>query len=74
VRTRRRDAERLLRRNRTVVEREVTAAERDAKRSPNMVAARIANVSNRVEDAAQVGVATGTRLANAAKERVAAIV
>jgi hypothetical protein len=74
VRTRRREAERLLRRNRRAVEREVNAAERDAARQPNVVASRIAGVSNRVEDAAQFGVATSTRLASAAKERVTTLV
>jgi biopolymer transport protein ExbB/TolQ len=74
VRTRRRDAERLIRRNRRAVEREVNAAERDATRRTNIVSARIADVSNRVEDAAQFGVATGSRIANVAKERVSALV
>jgi hypothetical protein len=74
VRTRRRDAERLLRRNRHAVEREVHAAERDVARQPNVVASRISGVSNRVEDAAQFSVATGTRLASVAKERVTALV
>jgi hypothetical protein len=74
VRTRRRDAERILRRNRRAVEREVTAAERQSARSSNIVSARVANVSNRVEDAAQFGVATGTRIATFAKERVTALV
>jgi hypothetical protein len=74
VRTRRRDAERLLRRNRHAVEREVHAAERDTARQPNVVASRISGVSNRVEDAAQFSVATGTRLASVAKERVTALV
>ncbi|MGH2948114.1 MAG: hypothetical protein ACRDPC_17985, partial [Solirubrobacteraceae bacterium] len=74
VRTRRRDAERLLRRNRRAVEREVGTAERQAARRPNIVGARIGNVSGRVEDAAQFGVATGTRIATVAKERVSALV
>jgi hypothetical protein len=74
VRTRRRDAERVLRRNRRAVEREVGVAERDATRRSNIVSTRIADVSNRVEDAAQFGVATGSRLANVAKERVTALV
>ncbi len=74
VRTRRRDAERILRRNRRAVEREVATAERQAARRPNIVAARIGNVSGRVEDAAQFGVATSTRIATAAKERVSALV
>jgi hypothetical protein len=74
VRSRRRDAERVIRRNRRTVEREVGAAEHDATRRSNIVSARIADVSNRVEDAAQFGVATGSRLANVAKERVTALV
>jgi len=74
VRTRRREAQRFLRRNQRAVEREVDAAERQAARQPNVVAARIAGVSNRVEDAAQLGVATGTRIASAAKDRVTALV
>jgi hypothetical protein len=74
LRTRRREAERLLRRNRRAVEREVNAAERDAGRRSNIVTARIAGVSNRVEDAAQFGVATGSRIANVAKERVTTLV
>jgi hypothetical protein len=74
VRTRRREAERLLRRNQRTVQREVGAAEREAARRNNIVAARIANVSNRVEDAAQLGVATGSRIASVAKERVSALV
>jgi hypothetical protein len=74
VRTRRRDAERILRRNRRAVEREVATAERQAARRPNIVAARIGNVSGRVEDAAQFGLATGTRIATVARERVSALV
>jgi hypothetical protein len=74
VRTRRRDAERVLTRNRRAAERQVGAAEREAERRPNLVATRIANVSNRVEDAAQFGVATGSRIATVAKERVTALV
>jgi hypothetical protein len=74
VRTRRREAERLLRRNARAVEREVNAAERSAARRPNIVAARITDVSNRVEDVAQVGVATAERIASVAKERVGALV
>ncbi len=74
VRTRRRKAERLIRRNERTVVRQVDAAERDAARQPNVVASRIAGVSNRVEDAAQVGVATSAKIANVAKERVTALV
>jgi hypothetical protein len=74
LRTRRRDAQRILRRNRRAVEREVGAAERDASRRTNIVTTRIVGVSNRVEDAAQFGVATGSRIANVAKERVTALV
>jgi hypothetical protein len=60
VRTRRRDAEQLIRRNRRSVEREVNGR-------TNLVTARL-------EDAAQAGLATGTKLANVAVERVAALV
>ena len=74
VRTRRREAERLIRRNQRAVGREVNAAERQAERQPNVVASRIAGVSTRVEDAAQFGVATGSRIATAAKDRVTALV
>ena len=74
VRTRRREAERLLRRNRRTVEQQVNAAERQTARQPNPVASRIADVSTRVEDAAQFGVATGTRIASVAKDRVTALV
>jgi hypothetical protein len=74
ARTRRRDAERLLRRNRRTVEQQVNAAERQTARQPNPVASRIADVSTRVEDAAQFSVATGTRIASVAKDRVTALV
>ncbi|MGH3101385.1 MAG: hypothetical protein ACRDPU_10370 [Thermoleophilia bacterium] len=74
VRTRRRDAERLLRRNRRTVEHQVDMAERQTARQPNPVASRIADVSTRVEDAAQFSVATGTRIASVAKDRVTALV
>ena len=74
MRTRRREAERLVRRNQRAVQREVGAAERRADRRSNIVTARIADVSNRVEDAAQFGVATGSRIATVARERVSAIV
>jgi hypothetical protein len=74
VRTRRREAERLVRRNQRVVQREVGAAERQADRRSNIVTARIADVSNRVEDAAQFGVATGSRIASVARERVSTLV
>jgi hypothetical protein len=74
VRTRRRDAEKLVRRNRRAVEREAGAAEREADRRSNIVSARLAMVSNRVEDAAQFGVAAGSRIATAAKDRVTALV
>jgi hypothetical protein len=74
VRTRRREAEKLIRRNRRTVEREVNAAERDANRRSNIVTAQLAGVSNRVEDAAQFGIASGARLATVAKDRVTALV
>jgi hypothetical protein len=74
MRTRRRDAERLVRGRRRAVGREVGVAEREVARRPNMVSARIADVSNRVEDAAQFGVTTGSRIASKAKDRVSALV
>jgi hypothetical protein len=58
--------ERTIRRNREVVE-------RDAARRPNPVTGQIAGVSGRVEDIAQVGVATAQRVGSIAKERIAAI-
>ena len=57
--------ERVVRRNRTAVERD--AAKRD-----NVVTSQIAGVSNRVEEAAQVGVAAATRVGTIAKDRIAA--
>ena len=74
MRTRRREAERVLRRNRRTVEHQVDMAERQTARQPNPVASRIVGVSNRVEDAAQFSVATSTRIASVAKERVTALV
>ena len=56
------------------VERAVGARRDEAERRNNMVTARIADVSNRVEDAAQLGVATGARIASVAKERVSSLV
>jgi Skp family chaperone for outer membrane proteins len=73
LRTRRRDAEKLLRRNRQTVEREAKAAERQAHRRRNMVSESIATVSNRVEDAVQIGVATGERVASLARDRVSSL-
>jgi Skp family chaperone for outer membrane proteins len=66
LRGRRRDAERLIRR-------EAGTAERQANRRRNMVSEGIATVSNRVEGAVQIGVATGGRVATLAKERVSSI-
>jgi hypothetical protein len=66
--------ERVLRRNRRAVEHQVDMAERQTARQPNPVASRIADVSTRVEDAAQFSVATSTRIAGVAKERVTALV
>ena len=59
VRKARTRLERAIRRNRRSVEREV---------KPHYV------VTARLEDAAQVGLATGTKLASVAKERVTALV
>jgi hypothetical protein len=73
VRTRRRDAERLIRRNAATVEREAKVAEQQAAGRRNIVSEGIATVSNRVEGAVQIGVATGERFATLAKARVGAI-
>jgi hypothetical protein len=69
-----RRGERDVRKARTRVERLVRTRRREADRRSNIVTARIADVSNRVEDAAQFGVATGTRIATVARERVSALV
>ena len=69
VRGRRRHAERLLRRGRARAEREVATAEREADRRRNVVADQVA----RVETAVQAGVTASERIANGARERVAAI-
>ncbi|MDA0163163.1 hypothetical protein OM076_23015 [Solirubrobacter ginsenosidimutans] len=58
--------ERVVRRNRNAVE-------RDAARRPNPVTGQLAGVSGRIEDAAQVGVATAQRVGTLAKDRIAAI-
>jgi hypothetical protein len=60
-----------VRRNRKAVEREVHRAERNAAGRRTIVSDGIATVSGRVEDAVQVGVATGERIAVLAKDRVA---
>jgi hypothetical protein len=73
LRGRRRDAQRLIRRNTATVEREARVAERQAARRRNMVTEGIASVSNRVEDAVQIGVATGERFASLARERVGSV-
>ena len=52
-----------MRRNRRAAERDLNAAERQAARRENVVSKQLAGVSNRVEEAVQVGVATGERLA-----------
>jgi hypothetical protein len=69
-----RRGERDVKKARTRVERLVRTRRREADRRSNIVTARIADVSNRVEDAAQIGVATGTRIASVARERVSALV
>jgi hypothetical protein len=58
--------ERVARRNRNAVE-------RDAARRPNVVTGQLAGVSGRLEDVAQVGVATAQRVGSLAKDRIAAI-
>ncbi|HEY6886726.1 MAG TPA: hypothetical protein VI300_03065 [Solirubrobacter sp.] len=58
--------ERVVRRNRNAVE-------KDASRRPNVVTEQLAGVSGRLEDVAQVGVATVTRVGSIAKDRIAAI-
>ena len=58
--------ERVVRRNRNAVE-------RDASRRPNIVTGQLAGVSGRIEDVAQVGVATAQRVGTLAKDRIAAI-
>ena len=67
-----------MRRNRRAFERDVNAAERKADRRDNVVTERLAGVSKavtgvskNVEEAVQVGVATGERLATRAKSVVA---
>ena len=66
LRGRRRDAERLVRRNRARRARGARRARADAR---NVVAGQVA----RVETVVQAGVAAGERLASTARERVAAI-
>jgi cell division septum initiation protein DivIVA len=73
LRGRRRDAEKLIRRNRQTVEREAKTAERQAAGRRNVVTEGLATVSNRVEGAVQIGVATGERVATLAKDRVGVI-
>jgi hypothetical protein len=58
--------ERVVRRNRNAVE-------RDAARKPNLVTEQLAGVSNRVEEAVQVGVAATQRVGSIAKERITAL-
>jgi hypothetical protein len=58
--------ERVVRRNRNAVE-------KDAGRRNNVVTGQIAGVSGRLEDVAQVGVATAQRVGTLAKDRIAAI-
>ena len=58
--------ERVVRRNRTAVE-------RDAARRDNVVTEQLSTVSNRVEEAVQVGVAATQRVGTIAKDRIAAL-
>jgi hypothetical protein len=58
--------ERVVRRNRNAVE-------KDAARRSNVVTEQLAGVSGRIEDVAQVGVATAQRVGSLAKDRIAAI-
>jgi hypothetical protein len=58
--------ERVVRRNRNAVE-------SVAARRPNVVTDQLAGVSGRIEDVAQVGVATAQRVGTLAKDRIAAI-
>jgi hypothetical protein len=58
--------ERVVRRNRNAVE-------KDAARRPNVVTAQLAGVSGRIEDVAQVSVATAQRVGTLAKDRITAI-
>ena len=60
-----------MRRNRTRAEREATAVRRDADRQRNVVTHGIDQVSNRVEDAIQMGVATGQRVVSVAQGQIA---
>jgi hypothetical protein len=69
--TARNQLERDVRKARTRLERAVRTRRREAERA----ATRRTNiVTKRVEDAAQIGLATGTRIANVAVERVSALV
>ena len=56
--------ERVVRRNRNAVE-------RDAARRDNVVSGQLSTVSNRVEEAVQVGVAATQRVGTLAKDRIA---
>jgi hypothetical protein len=58
--------ERVVRRNRNAVE-------RDAARRDNVVTEQLSTVSNRVEEAVQVGVAATQRVGTIAKDRIAAL-
>jgi hypothetical protein len=58
--------ERVVRRNRTAVE-------RDAARRDNVVTDQLSTVSNRVEEAVQVGVAATQRVGTIAKDRITAL-
>ena len=58
--------ERVARRNRNAVE-------RDAARRDNVVTEQLSTVSNRVEEAVQIGVAATQRVGTLAKDRIAAL-
>jgi hypothetical protein len=67
------DVRRFERKGTTTRNRLTKAAEREARRRRTMVSEGIATVSDRVEGAMQVGVATGERFAALAKERVGSL-
>ena len=69
--TARNQLERDVRKARTRLERAVRTRRRNAER---VATQRTTLVTKRVEDAAQVGLATGTRIATVAKDRVTALV
>jgi hypothetical protein len=68
-----RDAKKARTRIERVVRRNRNAVEKDASRRSNVVTGQLAGVSGRIEDVAQVGVATAARVGTLAKDRIAAI-